>query len=47
MTYIESLNLMHEYTKSDALRKHMYAVETVMRAYARKFGEPEETWAIV
>jgi predicted hydrolase (HD superfamily) len=29
------------------LRKHMYAVESAMRAYARKFGEDEETWAIV
>jgi putative nucleotidyltransferase with HDIG domain len=47
MTYIDSFNLMHEYTKSDALRKHMYAVEAAMRAYARKYGEDEETWAIV
>jgi len=47
MTYIEALNLMHEYTKNDGLRKHMYAVEAAMRAYARKFGENEETWAIV
>jgi predicted hydrolase (HD superfamily) len=38
---------MQEYTKSDALRKHMYAVEAAMRAYARKFREDEETWAIV
>ena len=47
MTYIEAINLMHEYTKNDGLRKHMYAVEAAMRAYARKFGENEETWAIV
>lgn len=47
MTYTDALNLMHEYTKSDALRKHMYAVEAAMRSYARKFGEDEETWAIV
>ncbi len=37
---------MHEYTQSDALRKHMYAVEDAMRAYARKFGESEEEWAV-
>jgi putative nucleotidyltransferase with HDIG domain len=43
----EALNLMHEYTKNDALRKHMYAVEAAMRAYANKFGEDEELWAIV
>jgi len=43
----EALALMHEYTESDALRKHMYAVEAALRAYARKFGEDEETWGIV
>jgi putative nucleotidyltransferase with HDIG domain len=43
----EALALMHEYTESDALRKHMYAVEAAVRAYARKFGEDEETWGIV
>ena len=47
MTYTDAINLMHEYTKSEALRKHMYSVEASMRAYARKFGEDEETWAIV
>ena len=47
MNYTNALNLMHEYTKSDALRKHMYAVEAAMRAYARKYGEDEEKWAIV
>ena len=47
MTRETALNLMHEYTKNDALRKHMYAVEAAMRAYAKKFGEDEELWAIV
>ncbi|HTY35467.1 MAG TPA: HD domain-containing protein [Bacteroidota bacterium] len=47
MNYQEALDLTHEYTKNEALRKHMYAVETAMRAYARKFGEDEEKWAIV
>ncbi|NIM49231.1 MAG: HDIG domain-containing protein [Gemmatimonadales bacterium] len=47
MTRDEALALMHEYTPSDALRKHMYAVEAAMRAYARKLGEDEETWGIV
>jgi predicted hydrolase (HD superfamily) len=47
MTYTDALNLMHEYTKSDALRRHMYAVEIAMRAYAKKFNADEETWAIV
>ena len=38
--------LMCEYTQSESLRKHMLAVEACMRAYARKFGEDEEKWAI-
>jgi predicted hydrolase (HD superfamily) len=47
MTRDEALALMHEYTESDALRKHMYAVEAAMRAYARKYGEEEEEWGVV
>jgi len=43
----DALQLLHEYTKSDALRKHMYAVEAAMRAYAKKLGEDEEKWGIV
>lgn len=43
----EALALMHEYTESDALRKHMYAVEAAMRAYAGKYGENEDEWGIV
>lgn len=38
--------LMTHYTASESLRKHMLAVEAAMRAYARKFGENEETWGI-
>jgi putative nucleotidyltransferase with HDIG domain len=40
----DTLALMHEYTASESLRKHMLAVEGAMRAYARKFGEDEERW---
>ena len=47
MTRDEALALMHEYTPSDGLRKHMHAVEAAMRAYARKFGEDEEKWGVV
>ncbi len=39
--------LLCEYTKSDSLRKHARAVEHVMRAYARKFGEDEEFFGLV
>jgi predicted hydrolase (HD superfamily) len=37
---------MHEYTASDSLRKHMYAVEAAMRAYADHFGEDANRWGI-
>jgi putative nucleotidyltransferase with HDIG domain len=39
--------LVCEYTTSDSLRKHMLAVETAVRAYARKWGEDEATWGLV
>jgi putative nucleotidyltransferase with HDIG domain len=41
-----ALALMHEYTASDSLRKHMLAVEAAMRAYAVRFGEDPERWAL-
>ena len=43
----QALAIVHEYTQSDALRKHMLAVEAAMRAYARKYGENEEEWGSV
>ncbi|GAC1456492.1 MAG: HDIG domain-containing protein [Gemmatimonadaceae bacterium] len=42
----DTLALMHQYTASESLRKHMLAVEGAMRAYALKFGEDEERWGI-
>jgi len=47
MTRDDALTLMHEHTASDALRKHMYAVELAMRAYARATGADEDTWGVV
>lgn len=41
----DNLALLKEYTQSDSLIKHMLAVEAAVRAYARKLGEDEETWA--
>ena len=43
----DALALMHEYTVSDALRKHMYAVEIAMRAMAERAGEDPEAWGLV
>jgi putative nucleotidyltransferase with HDIG domain len=42
----EAWQLVCEYTQSESLRKHMLAVETCVRAYARKFGADEGTWAV-
>jgi putative nucleotidyltransferase with HDIG domain len=42
----EALALMHEYTPSESLRKHMLAVEGAMRAYAAKFGDDEDRWGL-
>ena len=42
----DALALLHEYTENENLRKHMYAVEAAMRAYARKYGEDEELWGV-
>ncbi len=47
MTREDALALMHEYTKSDALRKHMYAVEAAMQAYAQTYGEDAQAWGLV
>ena len=42
----DALALMHEYTENINLRKHMYAVEAAMRAYARKYREDEDLWGV-
>lgn len=46
MTRPEALELLHAYTPSESLRRHGYAVEAAMRAYARRFGEEEEKWGL-
>jgi len=42
----DAWELFCEWTESDSLRKHVLGVEAAMRAYARKFGEDEERWAV-
>ena len=39
--------ILCEYTKNENLRKHALAVESCLRAYARKFGTDEELWGVV
>lgn len=41
------LSLLKEYTQSESLLKHAFAVESCVRAYARKFGEDENYWGNV
>lgn len=39
--------ILQEYTKSDSLLKHAYAVETCVKAYAEKYGEDVNYWSNV
>jgi predicted hydrolase (HD superfamily) len=43
----EAWELVLESTQSESLRRHMLSVEAAMRAYARRFGEDEERWALL
>jgi putative nucleotidyltransferase with HDIG domain len=39
-------SILTEFTKGESLRKHALAVEAVMRAYARRYGEDEMAWGV-
>ncbi len=41
-----ALDILHEFTKSESLRKHALAVECCVAAYARKLGEDETKWSV-
>ena len=43
----EAWDLFCSWTASESLRRHVLAVELCMRAYARRFGEDEESWGLV
>jgi predicted hydrolase (HD superfamily) len=47
MNRAQALSLVHEWTASEPLRKHMYAVEIAMRAMAERSGQDPEAWGIV
>lgn len=42
----KALDLLHAHMQNVNLRKHCYAVEAVMRALARHFGENQDVWGI-
>ena len=42
----QALDILHEFTKSEGLRKHALAVEACVTAYARKLGADEEKWSV-
>ena len=47
MTRDQALALVHEYTQSEPLRRHMYAVELSMRALAARYSENADDWGLV
>ena len=42
--YDDAARLFHEWTQTASLRRHAYAVEAAMEAYAEHFGEDVEAW---
>ena len=47
LTREKALELLHQHTKNQNLRRHMYAVGFVMRALAEKLGGDPEEWEIL
>lgn len=43
----QALTILHEHVKNENLRRHMYAVEAAMRAYAATYGGNPDEWGIV
>ncbi len=46
MTRDEAWEIVCEFVHNDGLRRHMLAVEACLIAYARKFNEDPEQWAV-
>jgi predicted hydrolase (HD superfamily) len=47
ITREEAWALIQEYGSSENHVRHMLAVEAAMRAYARRFGEDEDSWGAI
>ncbi len=45
-TRADAVALLERWVASEALRKHMYAVEAAVRHYARLMGEDEDLWGL-
>src|SRR4051795_9328603 len=46
MTRDEAWDIVREFVQIESLRRHMLAVEACMLAYAEKFHEDKERWAV-
>ena len=46
ITINDARQILNEMTKSASLLRHMRTIELVMEAYAEKFGENKEEWAV-
>jgi putative nucleotidyltransferase with HDIG domain len=44
VSHADDLALVREFTTNESLVRHMLAVESAVRAYARKFGADEDLW---
>ncbi len=43
----QALAILHEHVKNENLRRHMYACEATMRAYAAKYDGDADEWGLV
>jgi predicted hydrolase (HD superfamily) len=46
ITRERAIEILHEHTKSESLRRHAFQVETCVAAYAVKFSADPETWSV-
>ncbi|XOU94892.1 MAG: HD domain-containing protein [Candidatus Kerfeldbacteria bacterium] len=44
---VDAIQLLNKYVKNENLKKHMFAVESAMRCYAKHFNEDEDWWGLV